>query len=310
MTLLSYEERLKRFKETYKGKFLKKKGGKKAKKRYWLKTKDGRPTKCKKKRGPKKKPGPKVSWYKRQKRKREKLLKSQQPRAPKGLYKMIITNCGKQKEYINYYNTVESAVEAFRNMVEENKLLKFPIKYIKTKNKIHDANYELLLLKKVFDTDVIEQPKFRNELGILVDNIITTDDRWVIFDKAPYYYEESFWVYGYHPSTQRKNFEWIYENLIFNKMIGEKYDLFRMALFFNKILILDDYDDFSMVLCKNKSDAIRLYNLIITMAKKDKIKQLIEMGDVCTNLSIRKEIVKLIMDKTGWNKTKVERFTS
>ena len=43
--------------------------------------------------------------------------------------------------------------------------------------------------------------------------------------------EETFWVYGYHPVFQRKDFTWIYENLISND-IG-KYNI-KQVLYINK----------------------------------------------------------------------------
>lgn len=294
MKLISLEERIARYKE--------KKANTKKKR-----LKKARPQKYKRKRGPKKKPGRKVSYYTRKKRERLKLIKKS--RKPEVLYKIIITSDGKQKEYINYYITTIAAVENFNRIIEENKKsVKFPVKYIKTKNKVHDSNHEIILLKKNYDIENVEPTKLRDKHGILTDHIVN-DEEWSVFDKAPYYYEEQFAVYGHHPHEQRKNFDWIYQNLLLNKL-GEKHDLFRIMVHFTKVVILDDYDNFSMITCKCKPDAIRLYNLIVSTAKKDKIKQLIELNDISddqTSGSMNIRMTNLIMKVTGWNRKKIIR---
>ena len=53
----------------------------------------------------------------------------------------------------------------------------------------------------------------RNEFGKFV-NYRTESNDWTIIEKQPHDIEETFWVYGYHPRLQRKNYEWIMDNIV------------------------------------------------------------------------------------------------
>lgn len=75
---------------------------------------------------------------------------------------------------------------------------------------------------------------------------------------------------GYHPIFQRKNFEWIF-NEFFLKDSKNKYS-FKQVLVFKNKLIIDSYNKINMILCKNKSDCVRLYNVLEEESKKNKLK--------------------------------------
>ena len=65
-----------------------------------------------------------------------------------------------------------------------------------------------------------------------------------------------------------------------------------------------------MVICKNKNDCIRMYNLISTTTKKQKIKQVVCVGDYSNYSDYRKELEEDLLELTGWDKKKLQRHTT
>lgn len=217
---------------------------------------------------------------------------------------IVITSHKKVIEQVYHTTTSNSAFKKFNELIEENKKnVVFPVKTIANKNisrGLIKADYEILLIKRRKEND--SDAKLRNEYGQFVDHVIVDNDKWVIVDKHIYNREESFWVYGFNPKTQRKNF-----NFILNEMIlvnNDKNYFKRVIIFKNKLVIQYDFD-IDIVICKNQEDAIRLYNALEEGVKKAKYKNIFFNGIVSN--SNKAWAFKLIMDKTGWNKDKVRR---
>lgn len=252
------------------------------------------------------------------KRKREKALKegiilppeveevnnSDINKTKRGFFLIVTTSHKKVIEQVYHTTTSNSAFKKFNELIEENKKnVVFPVKTIANKNisrGLIKADYEILLIKRRKEND--SDAKLRNEYGQFVDHVIVDNDKWVIVDKHIYNREESFWVYGFNPKTQRKNF-----NFILNEMIlvnNDKNYFKRVIIFKNKLVIQYDFD-IDIVICKNQEDAIRLYNALEEGVKKAKYKNIFFNGIVSN--SNKAWAFKLIMDKTGWNKDKVRR---
>ena len=134
-------------------------------------------------------------------------------------------------------------------------------------------------------------------------NFETNDDNWIIYERANYDKEESFWVYGYHPVYQRKDFNWIYENLIANNV--DKFNIKQILVYRNKLLISTTYE-LNMVLCKNESDCIRLYNELEKEKIAKKLKYVFFNGDAYHS-KLKKTWFKKIQDLTGWDTLKIRR---
>ena len=66
-----------------------------------------------------------------------------------------------------------------------------------------------------------------------------------------------------------KTSRWIYENLLLGR-ITNKYDIIRILLYKNKLIIRYDNEPITMIMCKNKSDAIRLYNHLSDKIRTEK----------------------------------------
>ena len=247
-----------------------------------------------KKRGRKKKRGPK---------------KKLPPKVYKGYnrwnYKVISCRNGRQVGYIGRYLTPAKAYEEVKKLLEKSKAVIFPRKTVNSK-KSEDSVDEYLILEKVYG-----EPKtalLRNDYGKLVEHR-TSSPKWVILDKFRFQEEETFWVYGYDPKTSRKTFTWIYENLLVNQING-KYDIKRISVYNNKLIIKDDYANTDLIICKTRSDAIRFYNLLQQKAAHDKLNQIYFMGAYYGKSLRTTKIIDELCELTGWDRRKITRIST
>jgi hypothetical protein len=168
-----------------------------------------------------------------------------------------------------------------------------------------EAEYELVIIK-VRDELESKTNKVRDAKGEFTD-YETNDDDWIVIDRAEYDIEETFWVYGYHPRHQRKDFRWIMENFI-DKDAKTKTTFKSIQIYLNKVLI-EINGNLEMVICKNKSDSMRLYNKIQEECEKKKYKYIAFMGDIA-NSKYKVNWIERIIKLTNWNRTKVERIST
>lgn len=247
---------------------------------------------------------------KKKKRKKKKKVKKEPKKRVylKHIYQIVLLNCNRQIQYIGSYPTELKANKAFNKLMEENKKVIFPIETNNTHSKVlAPSKYELAIIKKRDENDP-KTTHLRNEYGDLIEQI-TTSENWVIYDKKPYKMEESFWVYGYHPIVQRKGFLFIYNEIVKPKAIS-KYDMLNVMLFKNKVLFETLDGTLDLVICKVKSDAIRLYNLLEEWCKKDKeVKYYLFNGD-WTRGEFGKRCVEKIKNLTNWNDVKINRYNT
>ncbi len=222
---------------------------------------------------------------------------SKRPR--KNIYHIIETSNGKQIKTL--YNCASERLvnKKFDELIEENKQVRFPVRYINI-GKLVDAHYEIFIIKRN-DNDN-KETKLKDENGKII-NFQTNDDNWVVYDREDYEKEESFWVYGYHPVFQRKDFKWIYDNLISNN--SDKYNIKQILVFRNKLLISTTYE-LNMVLCKNESDCIRLYNELEKEIENNKVKYVNFAGDAYHSY-LKGTWFKNIKELTGWDDLKIRR---
>lgn len=223
-------------------------------------------------------------------------------------HEILITS--QNKKMVSVFTTMyeNSANRAFNTIVEENKKVRFPVEYSSRDHKLIPAKYDILLMKtKEYEGE--ESPLFRNEYGKLVPNI-SNSKKMVIAKKEKYYFEETFWIYGLNPRSQRKNYNYILneillKDLITNNQLKSKYIIKTVLIYKNKLIVENDNGDFNMVICKCENDSARLY----TELKKDTDERYIK----CIFYSgftkgVRQErVVERIMEKTGWDRLKVIR---
>ncbi len=248
----------------------------------------------KKKRGRKKKRGPK---------------KKLPPKIYKGYnrwnYKIISCRNGKQTGYIGSFPSIEKAYEEVNKLLEESKKVVFPRKSI-TGRKVEDSVDEYLILEKTHGE--LKTSLLRNDYGKLVEHK-TSSERWAILDKFKFQEEETFWVYGYDPRVSRKTFSWVYENLLINQING-RYDIKRVSVYNNKLIIKDDYAGINLVICKTRGDAIRFYNLLQEWATRDKYKQIYFTGGYFGKSLRTTKIIDELCAFTGWDRRKVTRIST
>ena len=268
------KERIKREKERLKKKEEKKK----------------RPVGRPKKRGPKKK----------KKKKIIRVLKSPGRHSlPPYTFKIISCRNGVQNKFIGKYRTTEEAYEVFNNLKMSDKNVIFPSS-VTDAHEIKNSIDEYILIEKADGKPSV----LRNEYGKLVEQTINKQG-WVVKDKFRYQREEEFWVYGYNSRSERKTFLWIYTNIIVTN-IDYSLEYKRIILYKNKIIVKNDNNDIELILCKNEGDAIRFYNKIEEWVKRDKVKQVLFIGDYTSISDRRRKLEQELMDLTGWTKKKVQ----
>lgn len=227
-------------------------------------------------------------------------------RKPKKLfYHIILTNHGKQLRDLYFTHSEALVNKRFNAMLKENKKVVFPMRYNNHEHVMKECNYELIIIKgkDEFDNDV---QKIRDEYGKFI-YYESSDDDWIIYDRANYDIEETFWVYGYHPRIQRKDFNWIFDTFI-EKNAKDKYVFKSVVVYKNKLLI--DYNGkLEMVICKNKSDCVRMYNMIEKKSMERKHKNVAFMGDIADS-KYKKMWMDRIRELTHWNDKKIERSST
>ena len=223
-------------------------------------------------------------------------------RNKKKIYSIILVNHGKQLHTIYSDTTEEKIYRKFEKLLKENKKVMFPIKYNNHEHVMIESEYELVIIKCRDENESLIN-KVRTDSGEFID-YTTTDDDWIVIDRAAYNIEETFWVYGYHPRLQRKDFKWIFDNFI-SADAKNKYMFKTVQIYKNKLLV-DCNGKLEMVICKNKQDGIRLYNKVEEESKRNKFKYIIFMGDVSKS-KYRSDWIKKIKELTHWSDEKVKR---
>ena len=227
-------------------------------------------------------------------------------RKPKKLfYHIILTNHGKQLRDLYFTHSEALVNKRFNAMLKENKKIVFPMRYNNHEHVMKECNYELIIIKgkDEFDNNV---QKIKDEYGKFI-NYESSDEDWIIYDRANYDIEETFWVYGYHPRIQRKDFNWIFDTFI-DKDAKNKYIFKSVVVYKNKLLI--DYNGkLEMVICKNKSDCVRMYNMIEKKSVEKKHKSIAFMGDIADS-KYKKMWMDKIRELTHWNNKKIERSST
>ena len=300
----SYQKKLEKFLLKQEERKLKKKNKKKKKKKTSkkevgdvstvsslpVKKKVGRP----KKRGPKKK----------------RIRRKIEPKVKQSAvfdFKIVSVLNGKQNSYISKHTDYADAYTALEELRKSNELVKFPRKFI-NRTEIIPAKEEYLLLEKNRHGDK-NDGMVRNEYGKFIKQKITNNKKWIVRDKIQKVVEETFWVYGFDPKHDRKTYTWIWDNLVLGK-IHNSYDVIRILVYKNKLIIKYDELPMTMIMCKNGSDCIRMYNTMSDEIKKLKTKQIVPIGSYGVISQKRRELESEIEELTGWSKMKIQRPTN
>ncbi len=245
----------------------------------------------------------KVGRHKKRGRKKEKKPTSKRKRETWD-YKIMRFDFKKQVSYVGQYHSLDEVNYAKKILEERNAEVKFPRKYtnnVRKSKEITEFKCEYVVLGRIRDTEnETNVTLLRNEYGKFVKHF-TTNKEWAVVDKFPCLVEETFWVYGYHPKTDRKTYEWILSNMAVAPS-EESGTVIMVYVYLNKVIFKYD-EDIAFVICKNESDAIRMYNMISEETKK--IKNIIMAGSVITKSDRGKYFIDILLRKTGWPKRKI-----
>ena len=224
-------------------------------------------------------------------------------------YHIITTNNGVQIKDIYSAVNIDMALAKLRAFqIQFNKNIQFPVKYTSNKNEktFTECDYRLMLIKKKIDNDTYKG-KIRNEYGKFID-CVTSSNEWVFIEELPYQVEETFWVYGYNPKTDRKTYQFIiYEFINYNKK--DKYFFKEIVIYRNKLLI-DSISGLEIIICKNHQDSVRLYNSLQEYSKNKKYKNILFAGDIHKNSYSYEKWYNKIHELTHWNRRKINKNTT
>lgn len=224
-------------------------------------------------------------------------------------YKILRFDFRKQSAYIGAYRTIEDAYKVKAELMKQNKSVEFPVTYTVSKRfncGTTETNSIYAILKKIKEEGESNKSMLRNEYGKLVEHI-TTSNKYYIIDKFPCLVEETFWVYGHHPITDRKTYNWIYTNFI-DEVYDTTLSLVNIHIYNNKVIFRYDGDEFNFVICKNISDSIRMYSLL--RKKYEKNKRVLFTGQIFGHSDRGRELIKMLKEKTGWSDYKIYRTTT
>jgi hypothetical protein len=213
------------------------------------------------------------------------------------VYRTILLRNGEYLKTMHRCLTRETAFKRFHQFKFENKVI-FPKKFINDKE-IKPVEYKICVIK-----DVESDDDFRT----IRDNMGKTSVEepmggiWTILDEKPYNIEETFWIYGYNPSTDRKSIKDVIKLVGKNSYSDKKSK--QVVVVYNKLLIHNE-EQFDMIICKCKEDAQRLHHTLARAAKRNKMKSILFMGTA--KESTMSQYYDIIEENTDWPRTKIRR---
>lgn len=219
----------------------------------------------------------------------------------RGVFMIYFTKNRKRTKYLTYRAYKNDAIRLFYQMLEENNSkIRFRKKVFKSSRNAEPFIHELLLVKhlKPEDTDDPET-LLRNEEGKFVRNVTDSDEHKILL-KQEYYFEETFNVYGFDPIRDRKDFNYIYNNIIL-----KKHNNYNRVFVYGDKLICHYDTDFDFIMCKTAEQAIDLYNEIEKQTIEDKVKHVLFMGKATKTTAAW--IVDEMVEKTGWTRRKCQK---
>lgn len=216
------------------------------------------------------------------------------------LYRVILTRNGEYKQTLHRCKTRDTSFINFNRIKDENKVL-FERKFLNY-NGIIPVEYKIYTVKDYEDTDKLRT--VRNKLGKLVEEP-PIFGIWTVLNDADYQVEETFWLYGNNPSTERKTITDIVKLLMIG--MNEPKNVKQIVVVYNKLLIHNE-DQFDMVICKCTKDAQRLHHALAKAVSDNKIKNLLFMG------TAKKKMISIFYDvihkNTKWPYRKIRRTTT
>ena len=219
----------------------------------------------------------------------------------KGTFSIYLMKNGKRVKFFGRKRFKNSAVGLYFDLLKKNKKeVTFKQTVVKNYGKFVEHKYELVLVKKLSPEESNNVTLLRNNDGKFIENYLVDAPTHKILDKNEWLIEETFNVYGFDPQKERKNFKYIYDNIVLKNTNNYS----RLFVYRNKVIhFYDDDDDFDMIRCKNTQQAVKLYDTIEAKIDKKKYPNIFFMGKLSSTTSVEWAISE-IQRKTGWTRNK------
>lgn len=200
------------------------------------------------------------------------------------------------KEVIARKSWKMDILDYYEEMLQDNK------ENVKVPDLRQSNHYELLLARRIKrGEDNISYIK--NKDGKLIPHILTNTPNLVIMRKEDWYVEENYYVYGYHPFTERKEFKFVYDELLL-KDLGERYEEKRVMTHNATLYIICD-DNFELIRTRDKTIAFRLYMTLQEEIEKNKVKGIFFLGEM--GETTWGKFKPQLYEKTGWADDMMEK---
>jgi hypothetical protein len=213
------------------------------------------------------------------------------------IYRVILTYNGKYKKTLHTCKTKETSFINYHNLIEKNKQIKFPKKFVNTL-KIKPVKYKICVIKPTEPTDTFRT--IRDDYGKTYVEKPIGD--WTILASSDYQLEETFWIFGLNSKANRPTINEVVKRLVSG---AYKAKMVKQVIVVHNKLVIYNEDQFDMVVCKCKEDAQRLHHVLNKIAKKQKIKSLMFMG-TATPATVSR-MYEIIHEHTKWPMTKIRR---
>ena len=226
----------------------------------------------------------------------------------KGWHMVIITKNRKKIKNLGHSWWASVSYERYEEALKENReSVKFPVGITETSEKRQKqgersakVNYEILLVRKIDEESGTSNiASFRDDDGRFVEHYFANRSDYLILKRDEWYVEETFNVYGYNPSTDRKDYTFIKENIISS---ATEESSKRVMMYKNKLVVIKDDMDIDFVSCKTSGQCEALYDKLEEEVKEPGVLfQGKAGGDIVT------WVMNLIEAKTGWTRTAIKR---
>lgn len=204
-------------------------------------------------------------------------------------YKIIVIDHRRIVKTLKKGSVKRNLYEDFKRFLRGNADVKFPKRYL-NKDGIFEVQYYICMVESL-----VEENRDHGEILF---------DKYVIIHKEKYDLEEKFWMFGYHPKSDKKELDDV-AAILFSYKNQLNY---RQALTLRNKLVVYNEERFDMVICKCEKDAQRLHHVLHEIAKSMKYTNIIFMG-TCAYEQLNR-VYWDIVEYTGWSYDKVIRSTT
>lgn len=219
-----------------------------------------------------------------------------------GMFLVFITCNNKAIRFITKASWRLKGFDVFYNAIEENRRQVLCPREMDVRNKTlgdhlahKTSKYEIVLVQYLPEGEDGTR-SFRNDFGKFVDYYVINSPNRAIIAKDYWYVDDTFYVYGYHPTRDKKTCGFIFDNIVMKDLDG-MHDMKTIRLC-QRRLFIETPDNLDFVICSSTKACENLYNALFNLVEKNKCENVIFLGHVPE--SQFSHIESLIEAKTGW----------